>query len=254
MTIIISVCSKDGIVMGADRKISIQKENKFETVDERDKIIIFEKERIAISYWGLATINGKRTSEIINDVYESLDSISVDSISNVLKEWLQKNKISSSLGFHVCGYLENLPKIRHVFHNKLYHYDGEACNEETNVEFHDTFGRRISHTRLEDYIKYIILFNGDNSTVRSFLNSLPISVGEYTSSSGYRIDYENMNLNELVSFVKLLLGISIYMQNFLVGYRRIGNTQGNGIDIVTITPSKIERVLENSKEISLNLI
>jgi hypothetical protein len=238
MTIILTVSSRDGIVMAADRKISTIEGHRIRDIGSRDKIVLFEEEGIVASYWGLATLQDRPMREHLMTVktrmLEAEQPLNVDTFSEQLLQHLQRHTPQRNMGIHVAGYLENRPKIRHVFHVD-WHTTNGFTNEESNVAFHNVEGRRVPHTGSEDYVPYISLFNGDNAIVQSMLLSIPAFRG-----LNYALDYETLSLKETVSLAELLVSTTIHLQKFLRGYRRVGRTCGNGLDIATITPSGVE--------------
>lgn len=238
MTIVLTISSPEGIVMAADRRITQIQNRTIRNVDERDKLIVLGDCRIAVAYWGLATLNGNRITDHIESVKNSMedceDQITVDAFAERITEYFQEFNPPTAMGFHIAGYLGNNPKIRHVFHQD-WHDTNEFTNEETNIEFHDHQGNRRPHTPSEDYIPFLSLFNGDNVIVQSLLLSIPGFHG-----SPYTLDLEKFSLNETVELVKLLTSVTIYLPQFLRGYRQVGRTCGNGLDVVKITPTNIE--------------
>jgi hypothetical protein len=250
MTIILTISSKEGIVMSADRKISVMENQQIRDVGSRDKIIVFDNYRIAVSYWGLATLQSIQMREHLRNIesqmLENGEPINVDSFASKLKEYLQNYTPRINMGFHVAGYLDDKPKVRHVFHEN-WHSPNEFTNEESNIESHNETGNRISHTPSEDYIPYLSLFNGDNAVIQSLLLTLPAFRG-----SNYSLDL--LTLNETTELAKLLISTTVNLQHFLRGYRRVGRTCGNGIDIVEITSSTINRVERNLQNVILNVM
>lgn len=237
LTIVLTIASRDGIVMAADRRITQIRNQTIQLIDEREKLIILNENRIAIAYWGLATLNGVRMSDHIgsikNSMEENEEEINVDSIAERISNYFQQYDLPQPMGFHIAGYLNHRPKIRHVFHQN-FHEPNEVTNEETNIEFHDIQGNRQPHTPTEDYVPYLSLFNGDNVIVQSLLLSLPGFFGQI-----YNVDLARFSLDETQKLVKLLSSITIYLPQFLRGYREVGRTCGNGLDVATITSDAI---------------
>lgn len=214
-------------------------------------MIILANYRIAIAYWGLATLNGNRIADHIDSVKTSMDDcgeqITVDTFAERITEYFQEFNPPKAMGFHIAGYLGNNPRIRHVFHVD-WHNPNEFTNEETNVEFHDHQGNRQPHTPSEYYIPFLSLFNGDNVIVQSLLLTIPGFHG-----SPYTLDLAKFSLNETVELVKLLSSVTIYLPQFLRGYRQVGRTCGNGLDVATITPTNIE-ISRNIQTIEFSLL
>jgi hypothetical protein len=237
--------------MAADRKISRVVNNQIEDVDSRDKLEVFEEPRIGVSYWGLATLNGipmrDHLEKVKTRILEAHRVLNVDSFAQELEEYLHNFYPNHQMGFHIAGYQEGLPRIRHVFHVD-WHNRNEFTNENSNMEFHDAQGNRIPHTSQENYIPYLSLFNGDNIVVQGLLLLVP-----HFKGLNYALDYETLNLEEAINLSKLLISTTIHLQSYLRGYRRVGRTCGNGLDIVTITPTEISWVGRNLETVEFNV-
>lgn len=237
LTIVLTISSPQGIVMAADRKITRIENGTIEDLGVRDKLIILDEHQIAVAYWGLATLNRVRITDHIDSIRASMldsgEQITVNTFAEEMMEYFQQFSPPTSMGFHIAGYLDNNPQIRHVFHVD-WHGLNEFTNEDSNVESHNQ-GIRRPHTRSEDYIPYLSLFNGDNTIIQSLLLSIPAFHG-----SPYTLDYERFSLAETEELVKLLTSLTIYLPRFLRGYRRVGRPCGNGLDIVKITSSNIQ--------------
>jgi len=237
--------------MAADRKISTITDNRIRNVGSRDKIVVFKASRMAISYWGLATLSGRQMREhlitVRSQILEAKQTLDVDTFSNRLRDYLQQYIPGRNMGFHVAGYVDGQPRIRHVFHAD-WHPSNGFTSEESNRAFHDGQGRRIPHTQNGDYVPYISLFNGDNAIVQSLLLSIPAFRG-----LNYVLDYEALSLEKAIRLAQLLISTTIYFQKFLRGCTQIGRTCGNGLDVVRITPSKIEWVCRNLKTVNFDV-
>ena len=250
MTIVFTIITKDGIVMSADRKISRLQNNHIENIDSRDKIIVLECQKIGISYWGLATLNNKQIKDHINEVmkrFNNHEEINVDTFSEKCKAYFEQFEPPCPMGLHIAGYVNGKPKLRHLFHEQ-WHDKKEFTNEESNIEFHDGLGRRIPHKRREEYINLISLFNGENQIISNILNILPQLGG-----LNFAIDFEKLSLTDAIELSKLLITTTIYIQNFLKVYRRVGTTCGNGLDIITIKENEIKQEVVNLTSVSIDI-
>jgi hypothetical protein len=237
--------------MAADRKISRVVNSQIEDVGSRDKLVALEESRVGVSYWGLATLDGipmrDHLEKVKTRILEAHRTLNVDSFAHELEQYLHDFSPDYQMGFHIAGYQEGMPRIRHVFHVN-WHNRNEFTNENSNVEFHDAKGNRVPHTPKEDYIPFLSLFNGDNMVVQSLLLLIP-----HFRGLNYALDYETLSLEEAVNLSKLLISTTIHLQNFLRGYRRIGRTCGNGLDVVKITPREISWVERDLQTVEFNI-
>jgi len=251
MTLVVTVSCSDGIVMGADRLITIRSGTNFHPIDSRRKIIALHNHGICVSYWGLATLNRIRMEQHIRNVERTVMNsgiFNINTFSSALFNYLTIYQPSNSMGFHISGFFNNQPQIRHIFHETYHPIQGNNFTlENTNLEYHDiNNGRRLPHPNRLDHLA---LFNGDNIMVNGLINYPPLLTRGQMS-----IPFNRMNLSEAQKLVELLIGATINMQNFVGIYRRRGRIVGNGIDIFAIAPNGIiTQVTRSRKTIKLDL-
>jgi len=246
MTIVISAITKEGIIMGADRLITIEDNGKIKPVDSRNKIIPFSNDKFCTSYWGLASYNGMGMDKHLGKIYSDTkndDDVTVSTYAEYCKNYFEKFHFGRRevMGIHIAGYENGKPVLRHVFHEE-WNQTGELVNENCNVEYHDYMGRKIPYNKDRSYEKYIALFNGDNIIVRSILSSLPTERG-----NKFLIDWENLSWEESLKAIKLLMATTINLQKFIKYYRTVGDYCGKGLDIYKITADEVrEEVSEDT--------
>jgi len=188
-------------------------------IDDIRKIYRVKKNNIGISYWGLATIEGKSMLEFLEELENERigDEDNVDSIARKLVDCLQKIKppIDTKMGLHIAGYLQEkenyYPKLRHVFHEN-WHSAGKFTNEDCHIEFHQK-GKKI---RFPSYNSYPVLFNGDNNIANCLFNYIPII-------SNQRIRSDLITLDESLDLAEIILSLAIQRLNYYF------NPEGNKI-------------------------
>lgn len=137
-----------------------------------------------------------------------------------------------SCGFHVAGYLESKPRLRHVFHER-WHNAGEFVIEDCHREFHNPpYGDRVVRAREE---QSPVLFNGDNFVANVLIN--------IASSLRYdvRIVPKLLSLKECIELAALVISTSINRLDCYVDlskYQKIDPDVGEGGHILLIQEDK----------------
>ncbi len=232
MTSTFTILCSEGIVMGADSRITYQGR----TFDSVQKIYQMKKTQIGVSYWGYVGFNDHKTVLEHLITFEKIcvkTSDTVDDVSEKLKEYLQhiSPKISDTGGFHVAGCVNqtaDIPyRLRHVFH-ETWHDVGEFTNENCHIEYHDSRGNRVA---FEKSRKYPVLFNGDNFVANALFNYAP------AINNGFRINTDLLTLGEAIELSQLILEIAVKRLAYFFGpnQRRALPTTGGQIFISKIT-------------------
>lgn len=242
MTTTLSLLCPEGIVMGADSRITrvYSPTNMIlSTQDDVLKIYHLEKCNLGISYWGLAELprgfdNNISLLNFLNeferDTVEKIDTI--NDVAQKIKNELEEIQplIHTRMGLHIAGYFENeegeyVPHLRHVFHDRC-HSDGQFVNENCHIEYHHNC-QRIEYP---DYVPYPDLFNGDNSIANCLFNYIP-------SIRRERIRTDLLTLEDCIELTDFVLSSAIRRLNYFFNIRdeRIPQTVGGSTNIVKIT-------------------
>ncbi len=251
MTLVVTISCPDGIVMGADRLITVRSGANLRSINSRRKIIPLFSHDICISYWGLATLNRIRMERHIRNVEKIVinsGAFNINTFSSALLNYLTAFQPTTPMGFHISGYYNNQPEIRHIFHEAYHPIGGNYFTlENTNLEYHDiNNGNRLPHPHR---INYFPLFNGDNIMVNGLIN-----YPQLLTRGRMSIQFNRMNLSDARKLVEILMVATINMQNFVGIYQRRGRIVGNGIDIFTIVPNVgISQVAKSRKTIKIDL-
>lgn len=124
MTLVVSDISKHGVVMVGDSAITKKKDGKFEKVETGAvKVQYCRSANIGISMWGYGQVNDipldKWISKFLQSYVESNDTI--ESVGTLLSEQLNEIHIATGkswseliCGFHLGGYINDLPHLYHV--------------------------------------------------------------------------------------------------------------------------------------------
>lgn len=216
MTATLTLSCSEGIVLAADRRITLVDGNGNVSgyEDNVDKIFKFSALPIGASYWGLASFG----SDTILDRLDKFEKTQVtcnddvNTVSEKLKRYLESftPKIEGSMGIHLAGFCRNgnnvYPQLRHVFHVS-WHRIGEFTNENSNQEYHLPDGTKRSFK----YDPFIALFNGDNAIANAFFNFLPVIY----PSRRRQIILDLLGLDEGVRLAKLIIKTSGDILDFL---------------------------------------
>lgn len=238
MTSIFTILCPEGIVMAADSRISYQLYPNNPDIlgydDNVKKIYQFETINVGVSYWGLAAFQGETVLEHLEKFDESHanKNDNVDSIAEKLKNYLEsiEPKIKRRMGLHVAGYVNNAPKLHHVFHES-WNTAGEFENEDCHKEYHiRPYGYTVSYRERREYLA---LFNGDNLIANALFNYAPLF------HPYYAITPLSLRLSDCVELAKLIISTSIYRLNYYFDQRmqqnKIPADVGGPIYLATIT-------------------
>lgn len=236
MTSTVTLLCPEGIVLGADMRITKIDPHTHQILDYKDgvkKIYRVKKNtQVGISYWGLAEYRNKKILQHLKD-FDRLSvkkDDTVDDIANRLKEYLENvtPSIDCRMGLHVAGYKDGVPRLRHVFHWN-WHDPGKFTNEDCHIEYHRPNGNKVSYRIRKDYPA---LFNGDNLIANALFNYAP-RIQPY-----YDIVPHLLSLKDCIDLAKLIISVSTQRLNYYFDQRRfqkIPPTVGGGITIAKIT-------------------
>jgi hypothetical protein len=213
MTSTITILCPQGIVMAADSRISYVDSvtgQPRELMDDVKKIFYLRKAKVGISYWGLATIQGKPMLDFLQEIEDTFIQ-EEDKINDVAEKLLKRlhgttPRIRTRMGLHIAGYVREgtnyIPKLQHIFHER-WHSDGEFTNENCHLEYHSNGKKILFH----QYYPYPVLFNGDNAVANCLFNYIP-------HISGQKIRTDLLTLDECLDLAELILSVSIQRLDF----------------------------------------
>mgnify|MGYP001596550248 CR=1 FL=1 len=146
--------------------------------------------------------------------------IAAKKLKKIIKEVNPEDDLSREYyesGFHLCSFKEDFPEVRHIFCRLSQDRIPLVINEDSNKEEYDDFGRR---TIFEPLRRYFFLINGGgNHLGHALINEQHLTLAEASFS-------------EVVKIAKKIFS-NVFEHN---DFREVC---GDGIDYVTITPSKI---------------
>lgn len=230
MTLVITMATKNGIVMGADSKISMwdPKNKKYLKPKVGNKIITIEKNLMAASFWGQLDIdlkNGLRRHLINNIFHNFLISLSknddVDSVSEKFRDHLNetvdfKKLKGSAFGVHMAGYKcrngNKEPKVRHV------------CFSPDDDKDHDQ--RNSSKLKSNDESKYssnppyAMVFNGFYYIVNALINWIRI----YDNDLYAMFNPTHRSIGQAINLTKYLINITKGFQNYVRAPKLVGGS------------------------------
>lgn len=205
MTLIISMCTKSAIYMIADSLITEDYKGRNIPSDKMEKIYSFEDNNVLLGFWG-TTKNDTKNYDLMEELDSFKNSINEDdsilTIAEKLKNYFKDLKVlenDDELGFHLCGYIDNIQYFHHIFHSKSLK-SNDFINEDCKREYH--YGYRTLVRNLE----YPIIFNGDNKIPNILINLL--------RTFGDKIDYQNFEKERAKEFLKFMMVIAIKLQEF----------------------------------------
>jgi hypothetical protein len=224
MTSTITILCPEGIVLATDmREITFHNLWEKKPPDVKDgvkKIYPFTHgTNVAVSCWGLAEIITKTHRKDIIPFFEEFDKTSVkegftvDDIAEELKKTLESIDLMSdwSMGFHIAGFVEKKPKLRHVFHT-AWHDAGEFTNEDCHLEYHITdTGDKVSYRTRKDYPT---LFNGDSFVANALFNYSTL-IQPY-----YYLSPHELSLNDCIELAKFVINTSIQRLDYFSDSRK----------------------------------
>jgi hypothetical protein len=243
MTLVITMATKRGIVMGADSMISMWEPiNKKYTSNPAvgNKIITIENNHMAASFWGLLDINLKNDTRnikkhLIDDIFRNfLVSISnnddVDSVSVKFRDYLNEavdfEKLKGlAFGVHMAGYItkngKKEPKIRHV------------CLSPNDDKDHDQQDPNKFKSNDESQYAinppYAMVFNGFYYIVNALVNWIRL----YDNSLYSVFNPTHMNIRQAINLTKYLINITKGFQK----YTRAPILVGGSVKILVINES-----------------
>jgi len=231
MTTLITISCPEGIVMGADTRITTV--NNSSPPDYKDgilKIRKLENYDLIIGYWG----NFPKDKDLIGVLIDFEKSLhqsdeDIDKIAEKLKIYLEENfnYYDSRMGFQIANFIKSKPEIRHVFHEP-WCPKGIFINENSNESFHNN-GIIYTFNPRRDYRA---IFNGENSVANAFFNYIPLTFSD-------RFIFEQkLSLEECKKLIEIIIQTTHEILNFYfnkVDKSRVINVTGKETVIVKIT-------------------
>lgn len=241
MTLLITMATKNGIVMGADSKISTwdPTTKKFITPQSLDatKIIELKDHHMAVSFWGQLDIHlkhGARTvrKHLINDIFSTflnnlLPDDNVDTVSEKFRDYINSTVDLSKLkdfafGVHMAGYISKNgrkePKVRHVC---LSSGDNKDPHQADPNKF-----KSNDESQNSGNPPYAMVFNGFYYVVDALVNWIRQNYGDIYSM----FSPKKMSLDQAINFTKYLINITKGFQS----YTGASPLVGGSVKILTI--------------------
>jgi hypothetical protein len=255
-TIIVSIGTKDGIVIAADSRVTYQNNS---YVDTAEKIIVVDS--CAVALYGLVGVSDEDLRNYVKAL-ELNDKASIQSIKGVgeletihwkVEElvskkyyvWFQSGKTSNVCGGYIIfGFQDNNPQLISCFNGDFSDarhssieikpcYYGLIYKGQTDVISRLIYGvdenlglvdEDLSHDRETADCKYDVNKDHKREEMRNKLQ--------------YKIAYYSMTIDDAVQFAKNLVQITITMQKYSSGNELMSRPVagvGGDIDILTIT-------------------
>lgn len=234
MTLLITMATKSGIVMGADSKISMWDPKTKMITSNRSyatKIIPIQDHHMAVSFWGLLDIplksnKGTIRRHLINNIFKHFsDSLSkdddVDIVSEKFRDYLNKTVDFSKLddfpfGVHMAGYIsengKKKPKIRHVC---LSPGDSKDHDQQDPSKF-----KSNDESNYSSEPPYAMVFNGFYYIVNALVNWIRL----YHSDIYALFTPKQMNIGKAISLTKYLINITKGFQNYVQAPKLVGGS------------------------------
>jgi len=240
MTLIISMCTKSGIYLIADRKLT-KHSDIYENAGEIQKIIKLNN-KVVLSFWGSYELKGnKNVTDLISDFKRKISNgEGIEIISEKLKNFLENQNLlefDDELGFHLVGYdIDNKPCLKHVFHTEWLQQN-KFIDEDSRFSYHlplstDKNIHMIGYKEISINNPFPILFNGENSLPNLIINGVKL----YQDS----IDYEEFDKTEAKDFLKNILDWAIELEKFRKHFKEWrGIIIGYPLDFCSIQPDEI---------------
>lgn len=261
MTLVVTMATKSGIVMGADSKISMwnPETKKFLTPQSLDamKIIPMEAQHMAASFWGQLDIHLKSNNRsgivrknLINDIFPDFvatlsDDDNVDSVSEKFRDYINASVDFSRLevfafGIHMAGYVEEdgrkCPKVRHVC---------LSPNDDKDPQQKDPSKFKNNNESLNSVNpQYAMVFNGFYFIVDALINWVSINYGDSYSM----FNPQKMNNPQAIRCVNYLINITKGFQSYVQAPKLVGGC----VNILTINSNGQYEWYKNSKKLKVN--
>ncbi len=250
MTLIVSMCTKSGIYMIADRKLT-RHSDVYEDAGETSKIIELN-DKVVLSFWGTYELRiGENVKKLLSDFKKQIqDGEKIEVISEKLKKFLENKNLldfDDELGFHLIGYdLENKPCLKHVFHTKWLQQN-QFINEDSRFNYHEPLTKNegvhaVGHKLISIDNPFPVLFNGENSLPNLIINGMKL----YQDS----ICYWDFKENESKEFLLNILDWAIKLEKFRKHFKDMKNSIINyPLDFCSVKLSeiKIDEIKKNEK-------
>lgn len=240
MTLLITMATKSGIVMGADSKISMWDPNKKIFIPNQsyaNKIISMQDHHMAVSFWGLLDIHLKSDNctirrHLIDNIFKDFSATlskadDIDIVSKKFRDYLNNTLDFSKLndfpfGVHMAGYIsENgnrKPKIRHVCLSP-------GDNKDPDQKDPSKFKSNDESNNCSEP-PYAMVFNGFYYIVNALVNWIRL----YHSDIYSMFSPKQMDINKGISLTKYLINITKGFQNYVHSPKLVGGS----VKILTI--------------------
>jgi hypothetical protein len=235
MTLVITMATKNEIIMGADSQISNWDPNRKKFVAplslNATKIIEVKKHHMAASFWGqlshIDTNDGSRPirKHLINDIFPAFlttlqNDDDVDSASEKFRDHLNSTvdlaKLEFPFGIHMGGYVQKngrkAPKIRHVC---LSPNDDKDHKQKDGTKF-----KSNDESQFSGDPPYAMVFNGFYYVVNALVNWVRQNYGDIYSLFNPR----TMSAKQAINFTKYLINITKGFENYARSQSVVGGT------------------------------
>lgn len=210
MSLLITICTQNGLVIAADSRISYFENGGSYYSDNAQKVFLTPN-NVGISTCGSAGINNKRIEFAIQQFIEEHALCDAEEIANAIIPYFKKLNPALDTTFHICG----------MINDEFVGYRSYTKTEEVFdcKNFFNSCG---------------IIWNGDNYVLNRLLNTYfhVQSDGNPGEREMYRqIPWQHFVVEDAVEFVKFAMETSIRMQRF----HETKPTIGGPIRILAIT-------------------
>jgi len=219
MTIVASMCTKNGIFMISDSLICIQDENGNSSARaNKEKSFILKNSKVGISFWG--TVDNNRGFNLHDEMpkikerlemYNSPEQVAAE-LTRILQEDYDFGQ-DDVMGFHVAGY-DNKKSIEvwHVFHESFLEKK-KFIKENCLYQHHQGMPPgQLGYYSISRFLPYPILFNGDTKLFNLIINGLR-TFGDF-------VPYQDFNNSQSRDFLIFLMDTAINLQSYAMGYVR----------------------------------
>jgi len=234
MTLIISLLHPNGILMGADTKLTTTYtpvNDKFipngeQTIRYSKSTKFFEIPGVAcVTCWGDFTrLHGK--IKILFANYGDFQN--VDDLSEKVYQFLLKEIdpfVDEELGFHIGGYMDSKkPKLYHVFYGKDV---GLGLDPNTNLQ----------QVKKHDHSDFLALYNGQNHIAHEIINSILILE-------------KTLGIIKWITEYDISKAISL-IENIMVYASKNDLTIGGNINIVTIDKQNKMNIYTKEQDLTI---
>lgn len=209
MSILLTMFTLDGIIMGADSRITktqsvLQEKNKnlllnnYAKTDNGEKVFLLKKTNVGISVCGIQKIENEPIKKFLDD-FERQYVDQEESPESVAKKLLEIVKNNEETIFYVCGYSEGVQHIYKIVEGNIHR---KNLDEEGNIIFS-------------------LAWDGQTEAITKLINSKP----------DFIINCADLPLKDGIDFTKFLIDTTINYERFNDSIQ----TCGGPIDILVLT-------------------